>query len=458
MGREIPYVVPTEDEVKEMLKEIGVKDVDELYSDIPSKYLLERFDFPSSKSEIEVKEIIKEILSKNKCMDELKLFIGGGAWPHYIPSAVKEIASRSEFLTSYTPYQPEVSQGILQALFEYQSLLAELLEIDVVNASMYDWATALGEAFRMAARVTGRKKILYPHYISPQRREVASTYSSGMRLRLEDYMHLEDGSVDVEDLQNKLDRDVAAIYIEYPSYLGFITKNIKTVGELAHESGALFIVGVDPSALGILEAPGRLGADIVVGEGQPLGLPMSFGGPLLGILGCRLEPRLLHSLPGRLIGMTKTLRDDERAYCMILQSREQHIKREKATSNICTNQALCAVMVAAYLSLLGKNGFIELGRQILARTNYMIKKLSEISGVNVPLFDAPHFKEFAYRVDGYPSNELLRKLLERGIVGGIDLSREFEELGNSILTCVTEIHSKQDIDQYVNTVKEVVER
>ena len=207
MGREIPYVVPTEDEIKEMLKEVGVKDVDELYSDIPSKYLLERFDFPPSKSEIEVKEMIKEILSKNKCMDELKLFIGGGAWPHYIPSAVKEIASRSEFLTSYTPYQPEVSQGILQALFEYQSLLAELLEIDVVNASMYDWATALGEAFRMAARVTGRKKILYPHYISPQRREVASTYSSGMRLRLENYMHLEDGSVDVEDLQNKLDRD-----------------------------------------------------------------------------------------------------------------------------------------------------------------------------------------------------------------------------------------------------------
>ena len=457
MGGKIPYIALTEDEVREMLREIGVKNVDELYSDIPSKYLLERFDFPLPRSEMEVKELVEKILSKNRCMGELKLFIGGGAWPHYIPSAVKEIVSRSEFLTSYTPYQPEASQGILQALFEYQSLLAELLEIDVVNASMYDWATALGEAFRMAARVTRRRRILYPHYISPQRREVASTYSSGMGLRLEDYMQLEDGSVDLEDLKGRLDRDVAAIYIEYPSYLGFIAKNIKAVGELAHEVGALFIVGVDPTALGIFEAPGRLGADIVVGEGQPLGLPMSFGGPLLGILGCKLEPRLLHSLPGRLIGMTKTLRGDERAYCMILQSREQHIKRERATSNICTNQALCAVTVAAYLSLLGRDGVVELGRQILARTNYMIRKLSEISGVKAPLFDAPHFKEFAYKVEGHPSHKLLRKLLEKGIVGGIDLSKEFDELGNSILTCVTEIHSKQDIDQYVNIVKEVVE-
>lgn len=456
--REIPYVVPTENEIEEMMKGIGIKNVDELYNDIPSRYLLKEFDFPSSKSEIEVKKIIEKILSKNRCMGELKLFIGGGVWPHYIPSAVKEIVSRSEFLTSYTPYQPEVSQGILQALFEYQSLLAELLEIDVVNASMYDWATALGEAFRMAARVTRRKKIFYPHYVSPQRREVALTYSSGMSLRLEDYMQLEDGSADIEDLQDRLDRDVAAIYIEYPSYLGFIPKNIKTVGELAHESGALFIVGVDPTALGVLEAPGRLGADIVVGEGQPLGLPMSFGGPLLGILGCKLEPRLLHSLPGRLIGMTTTTRGDERAYCMILQSREQHIKREKATSNICTNQALCAVTVAAYLSLLGKNGFIELGRQILAKTNYMIKRLSEISGVKAPLFNALHFKEFAYKLDGCSSRELLKKLLENGIVGGIDLSREFSELDNSILTCVTEMHSKQDIDQYVNIVREVVER
>jgi len=457
MGGKIPYIALTESEVEEMLREVGVKDVDELYSDIPSKYLLERFDFPPPRSEMEVKELIEDILSKNRCMGELKLFIGGGAWPHYIPSAVKEIISRSEFLTSYTPYQPEASQGILQALFEYQSLLAELLEIDVVNASMYDWATALGEAFRMAARVTRRKKILYPHYISPQRREVATTYSSGMGLRLEDYMQLEDGSVDLEDLKGRLDRDVAAIYIEYPSYLGFITKNIKAVGELAHEVGALFIVGVDPTALGIFESPGRLGADIVVGEGQPLGLPMSFGGPLLGILGCKLEPRLLHSLPGRLIGMTKTLRGDERAYCMILQSREQHIKRERATSNICTNQALCAVAVAAHLSLLGRDGVVELGRQILARTSYMIRRLSEISGVKAPLFDAPHFKEFAYKVDGYPSYKLLRKLLEKGIVGGIDLSREFDELGNSILTCVTEIHSKQDVDQYVSVVKEVVE-
>lgn len=448
------YLGLTDEEVRAMLRELGLESVDELYRDVPQRIMLDReLGIPGPLSEEEVRKHVKTLFSKNEV---LKLFIGGGVWPHSIPAAVKEIVGRSEFLTSYTPYQPEISQGVLQALFEYQSLMAELLEIDIVNASMYDWATALAEALRMAARVTKRRKILYPRYIAPQRLQVSQTYLTPLNLEMEEYSVKLDGSADLGELEKKLGEDVAAVYLEMPAYLGYITPNVREVGELAHDHGALFVIGVDPTALGILEAPGKLGADIVVGEGQPLGLPLSFGGPLLGILGCSMDRKLVHQLPGRLIGMTKT-RDGERAYTMILQAREQHIKREKATSNICTNQALCAIAAAVHLSLLGKTGIRKLGEHIIARTQYFIDKISAINGVEAPLFKAPHFKEFVFRVKGMTAEEVLLRLLEKGIVGGIDVGREFMDLSGGILTCVTEIHSKDDINEYVRIVKEVVE-
>jgi len=453
-----PLIGLTDEEVSSMLLEMGLRNINELFKDIPPRLFMHgELEYSKPLTESEVKQVIKDIISKNVAVGEVKLFIGGGVWPHFIPSVVKEVLRRSELLTSYTPYQPEASQGILQALFEYQSLMAELLDIEVVNASMYDWATALGESFRMAKRVTRRNKILYPHYISYERLEVAKTYSEPSSIILQEYSQDKvDGSVDLEDLKNKMDRDVAAVYIEYPSYLGFIPINIREVGEIAHDRGSLFIIGVDPSMLGIFESPGRLGADIVVGEGQPLGIPMSFGGPLLGIMGCRMDSQLIHQLPGRLIGLTETTRG-ERAYTMILQAREQHIKREKATSNICTNQALCAVAVAVYLSLLGKNGIIELGRQILSRTKYLISRLSRIGNLQAPLFKAIHFKEFTYRVRGKKAEHVLAELYKKKILAGVDVGRFYSDLPEAILTCVTEIHSKKDLDLYAESLREVVE-
>lgn len=453
-----PFIGLTDEEISNMLSELGLKDVHELFRDIPPKLFLNKeLKLSRQLTEAEVKETIKNMILKNVILGEAKIFLGGGVWPHFIPSVVKEILRRSEFLTSYTPYQPEVSQGILEAIFEYQSLMAELLDIEVVNASMYDWATALGESFRMAKRVKRRNKILYPQYISYERLEVARTYSEPSNIILQEYSQNNvDGSVDLEDLKDKIDRDVAAVYIEYPSYLGFVPSNIREVGEIAHDYDSIFIIGVDPTLLGIFESPGRLGADIVVGEGQPLGLPMSFGGPLLGIMGCRMDSQLIHQLPGRLIGLTETIRG-ERAYTMILQAREQHIKREKATSNICTNQTLCAVAVAVHLSLLGKNGFVELGKQILARTRYLINRLSRIDNVQIPFFKAIHFKEFTYRVRNKKAEDVLKKLYEKNILAGINVGRFYSHLPEAILTCVTEIHSKDDLDIYAESLRKVVE-
>ncbi len=453
--RSSPYLSHhTSKDISEMLAAIGISDPMELYSDVPSKFILERPpDIGAMLSEQEVVEKIKAILRKNS--SNLKLFIGGGVWPHYIPAVVKEIVSRSEFLTSYTPYQPEASQGMLTALFEFQSLAADLYGVDVVNSSMYDWATALGEALRLAHRYTGRKKIVVAEYISPERLRVAQTYIEPLDMKVVKAPMDRKAFVDEEFLKTHVDRDTAAIYVENPCYLGAVVGNVKTVAEIAHDYGALYIVGAEPTSLGLITPPGSYGADIVVGEGQPLGLPMSFGGPLLGILGCRYEKRLLHLMPGRLVGMTYSLKDKKRAFTMVLRAREQDIKREKATSNICTNQALCAVAAAVYLSALGKNGLKTLARHIFDKTSYFIERLSAVTDVKVPLLDAPHYMEFAYAIQKLEHSMVLERLLEKGIVGGLRLGGNFPTLGDGILTCVTEVHSRQDIDYYVYCLREM---
>ena len=334
-------------------------------------------------------------------------------------------------------------------------MVAELYDVDVVNSSMYDWATALGEAFRMAYRYNGRRKLLVSSLTSRERLEIARTYCRPAGLEILEFPHDRRGRVEEERLKEIIDGDTSAVYVENPSYLGSLIENVKAVGEIAHDAGALFIVGAEPVSLGLFKPPGSYGADVIVGEGQPLGLAMNFGGPLLGILGCRMDRRLIHTMPGRLIGMTEEMRGGRRAFTMILQAREQHIKREKATSNICTNQALCALAASVYLALLGKEGLRKLAQHIYLKTQYMIERLSRIDGVTAPLIDAPHYMEFTYRVEGVRQLDILRQLLQHNIVGGIDISGKFQLVGDGILTCVTEVHSKEDIDSYASILEKL---
>ena len=383
-------------------------------------------------------------------------FMGGGVWPRYVPAAVRYIIERAEFLTAYTPYQAEISQGLMQALFEYQSLIAELLEMEVVNASMYDWSSALGEAFLMAVRVTRRRgRVLVPETMNPLHRKVAETYLYGLGVRVEGVRcDRETGLMDLDDLDSKLGDDVAAVYVEYPSYVGVIEENAAAIGEAAHRRGALFVMGVEPISLALLEPPGRLGADIAVGEGQPLGLGLNYGGPYLGIFAVRWEGRLVRQMPGRIIGLTRDA-EGRRAFAMILQTREQHIRRARATSNITTNEALMAVAAAAYLSLLGPEGLREVAETTWYMSHYAAKRLSEIPGVESPLLKGEFISDFTVRLPARAA-EVRRALKERGVMAGIPLEGHAWFTGNDVLLTVTEVHSKEDVDRLVELVSEVL--
>ncbi|MDI6691156.1 MAG: aminomethyl-transferring glycine dehydrogenase subunit GcvPA [Candidatus Bathyarchaeota archaeon] len=457
-----PYIPNSQQKIKnEMIREIGIKNIDELYADIPGKYKLKKnLNIPQSAlSEFEVKRHVETLLSKNKTCNDMPIFLGAGCWPHYVPAVVKEIVQRSEFLTAYTPYQPEVSQGMLQDLFEYQSMICELTNMDVANCSMYDWASALGEAARMASRVTGRNEILIPRIIHSERALTLKTYAEPVGIKVEDLAYdKESGQISLEDLRKKVSEKTAAVYIENPSYLGFIEEQAEEIGKEAHSHGTLFIVGVDPISLGILKPPGDYGADIVIGEAQPLGNSMNFGGPLLGIFACRDDMSLVRQMPGRIIGLTTTLSNDRHGFCMALQTREQHIRREKATSNICSNEALCAVASAVYMALLGPQGLKELGETIVCKANYAMRQLSKIDGVKAPVFESSHFKEFTINFDesGLSVKEIHKRLLQRKIHGGKDISKEFPELGETALYCVTEIHSKAEIDRLAEALSEIL--
>ncbi|MGC8895697.1 MAG: aminomethyl-transferring glycine dehydrogenase subunit GcvPA [Candidatus Bathyarchaeia archaeon] len=457
-----PYIPNSHPKIKhEIMREIGIKSIDELYADVPEKYKLKKpLNIPQTpSSEFEVKRHVEALLSKNKTYNDMPIFLGAGCWPHYVPAVVKEIVQRSEFLTAYTPYQPEISQGMLQALFEYQSMICELTAMDVANCSMYDWASALGEAARMAARVTGRNEILIPEIIHPERALTLKTYAEPAGIKTEKLAYeRENGQISLEDLRSKISNKTAAVYIENPSYLGFIEAQVEEIGKEAHSHGALFIVGVDPISLGILKPPGDYNADIVIGEAQPLGNPVNFGGPLLGIFACRDDMNLVRQMLGRIIGLTTTVDNERQGFCMALQTREQHIRREKATSNICSNEALCAVASAVYMALLGPKGLRELGETIVCKANYAMRKISKIEGVKAPFFNAYHFKEFTVNFDGagLTVKEIHEALLQRQIQGGKDISKEFPELGETALYCVTEIHSKAEIDRLAEALNKVL--
>jgi len=441
-----------------MLREIGVSSIEKLYSDIPREIRVKRpLKIEGLPSEQEVHSHITNILAKNQSSNDQAIFLGAGQYNHYIPAAVKAIVGRAEFQTSYTPYQAEVSQGLLQALFEFQSIVADLTEMDVVNSSLYDGATALGEAARMAARTNGRRKILIPQNLHPDKLAVLRNYTepAGIRLETFDYDR-ETGGISADDVKSKLDTETSAVYAETPSFFGVLDPWVTDLPDACHEKQALAIIGFDPIALGGIKPPGEYGADIVVGEGQSISTEMNFGGPSLGIIGCRGDP-LVRQMPGRLIGLTSTIETQDRAFSMVLQTREQHIRREKATSNICTNEALLAVGAASYLALLGPAGLNQLFQTILTKTQYAIKRLSENSKLTVPRFAYPSYQEFVMTFKGKrgSATEIQRKLLARGVQPGKNLSKDFFELGESILTCVTELHSTDDIDSLASNILEL---
>ena len=438
-----------DDDVEDMMRVLGINSIDELFSDIPREVLFnEILDIPRF-SERELSQYIESKLSKNRTLSPDRIFLGGGVWPLYIPAVVRYIVSRTEFLTSYTPYQAEVSQGLMQALYEYQSLMAELLDMDVVNSSMYDWSSAAAEALLMSARVTKRSLLLIPKDLPYYRKMVLKTYLWGAGLKFLEFPLDEEGDVDIGFL-NRLDfdGDVAGLYIEYPNVYGYIMSNLDEVGTFIHERGGLFIVGVDPISMPILKPPSRFGADIVVGEGQPLGNASFFGGPLLGIFAVRGDMRLIREMPGRIMGLTRTLDGDE-AFTMILQTREQHIRREKATSNICSNEALTALASAVYLSLLGKDGLLDLSRRLLVLAHQLYDNLSAL-GFEQP-YALPYFREFSLEIDRpYNTRRLLSRLVDKGFLFG-------EVLADYHTVSVNEYHSRESFSMLVEAIKEVVD-
>ncbi|MFX0125463.1 MAG: aminomethyl-transferring glycine dehydrogenase subunit GcvPA [Candidatus Hodarchaeota archaeon] len=461
MPTKYPYIPISHKDQKKMLEEMGIDSLDSLFADIPNECRLKApLNLPPSHSEIYLRNHVQSVALYNQTDAEMLSFLGGGVWSHHVPALVDAITGRDEFLSAYTPYQPEVSQGSLQSLFEYQSLIGELFDLPIVNNSMYDWATALGEAARMCQRVTRKNDFLIPQTISPERRAVLETYTRPIGMKIIDVSYDPvSGLLNLEDLSEKLSPNIAGVYIENPTYFGYFESQIPEIVDMTHKNKSLFVLGVDPTCLGVVRSPGDLGADIAVAEGQPFGGHPTFGGHLLGIFAVREDKKFIRQFPGRVIGATLTKSGEHRGYVMTLQTREQHIRREKATSNICTNHALNAIGAAVYLALLGKQGLYELGKTLLENSHYLQNQLQTLSGIKVPKFINSHFKEFVidFKASNKSVSQILEDLLDHNIFGGISLESNFSELKNCLLVCTTEVHTKEDLDQYITCLGEVLE-
>ena len=437
------YIPGTDGGRQEMLGVIGVSDTDELFESIPAGVKLGRkLDLPDGKSELEVSKKLRALAAKNANTNDYVCFLGAGAYDHYCPSAVDQLLLRQEFFTAYTPYQAEISQGTLQAAFEYQSYICMLTGMDVTNASMYDGATALAEAAFMACSINGRNEILISKSVHPQSRRVLETYAK-FRSRKVTQVDIEDGVTNEESLCGLLGEDTAALIVQSPNFFGSL-EDVPALVSAAHEKGALVIQSCDPVSLALLEAPGNMGADIAVGDGQSLGLALNFGGPYLGFLATKQKH--VRKMPGRIIGQTVDTKG-RTGYVMTIQAREQHIRRQKATSNICSNHALNALAVTIYLSMLGKDGLEEVARQCMSKAHYAYSLLIETNKFE-PVFGAPFFMEFAVQYKGKVS-ELNKGLLEHGFLGGYDLSVDYPDLQGAWLLAVTEKLTKEEIDDMV---------
>ncbi|MBN1449812.1 MAG: aminomethyl-transferring glycine dehydrogenase subunit GcvPA [Anaerolineales bacterium] len=433
-----------------MLATIGVKKLDDLFEAVPAKHRFPNLNLPPAITEMEAAVELGEMAQANESTRELVSFLGAGMYNHYIPSVVDHILRRGEFYTAYTPYQPEISQGTLQAIFEYQSLISALTGMEVSNASHYDGATAAAEAVNLAwAQFRGKRtRVVLSPTVNPQYRAVIRTYIQGMDLELagETEADLETGP---EALTEFIDENTALVIVQYPDFFGRIFDYTKLI-EVAHEKGALVCVVANPTALALFKTPGEMGADIVVGEGQPLGIPMWYGGPSLGFFTTR--KKFVHKMAGRLVGETVDNRG-QRAYVLTLTAREQHIKRERATSNICSNQGLLALASAVYLSLVGKQGLRQVAELCYHKAHYAAEQLSKLPGLGL-CFSEPYFHEFALCV-GQPVEEVNAHLLEHGILGGYDLGQDYPALKDHMLIAVTEMNSKEEIDALVEVLAEV---
>ncbi len=434
--------------MKEMMGKAGINDIDELFGDIPEGIRIRGLDIPPGKSEIDVERKINCILKGNKSFDDMPSFLGGDIKPHYVPPAVRHIISRSEFYTSYTPYQPEFSQGMLQSMFEYQSVVCELTGMDAANISMYDSATALGEAARMAKRASRKDVFLIPRNISWEKKSVLNNYARSAGIRIREIPYGEDGKVDLSAVRGE-GKEIAGIYIENPNFFGLIDDRIDVIREIKEKTGGLIVIGVDPLLLSIAKPPSEYDADIVVGDGW-MGNPMNFGGSRLGIFACR--KKYMRQMPGRIIGATVD-EDEKRAFCMTMQTREQHIRRDRATSNICSNESLCAIAFVAYVSLMGKDGLKNLAVENINKARYVSDRLSSI-GFEMP-FGTEFFNEFV-AIPPIDAGELNSKLLSENIHGALSLEKRFPELRNALLYGITEMHSMDILDKMVGATKEIV--
>ncbi|MBA4535795.1 aminomethyl-transferring glycine dehydrogenase subunit GcvPA [Bacillus aquiflavi] len=436
------YLPMTEQDKQAMLETIGVASIDELFNDIPEHVRFKgEYNIKKAKSETELMRELTELSKKNLNLKESVSFLGAGVYDHYMPVIVDHVISRSEFYTAYTPYQPEISQGELQAIFEFQTMICELTGMDIANSSMYDGGTALAEAAMLSAGQTKRKKVLISSAVHPEAREVVKTYAKGQYIEVIE-IPIKDGMTDIAALKEMMSDEIGAVMVQYPNFFGQI-EPLKEFEEIIHANKAMFVVSSNPLSLGILTPPGKFGADIVVGDAQPFGIPTAFGGPHCGYFA--VTKKLMRKVPGRLVGQTT---DDEgkRGFVLTLQAREQHIRRDKATSNICSNQALLALAASVAMTALGKKGVREMAAANLQKAEYA-KQAFKKKGLEV-VFAGSSFNEFVVKLNR-SVKEMNEKLIEKGIIGGYDLGRDYPQLKNHMLIAVTELRTKEEIDTFV---------
>ncbi len=443
----MPFIANTEAQQQEMLKAIGAGSIDELFSDIPENLRCGSLDIPKGLSELEVYNQLRGFADMNA--NELTCFLGGGFYDHYIPSCIDSIVSRSEYYTAYTPYQPEASQGTLQAIFEYQTMICRLTDMDVSNASLYDGGTALYEAAMMALRITGRNRIVVDSAVNPIYRNMLNSYTSNLSI---DFAQVDtsDCRINREKLKAAMDDDTAAVIVQNPNFFGAID-DFSDVADMAHEKGSLLIVSAYPLALGILKSPGMMGADIVTGEGQSLGIPLSFGGPYLGFMA--VKKKYVRKMPGRLAGQTQDARG-RRGWVLTLQAREQHIRRDKAMSNICSNQALMALRAAIYMSVMGKRGLADVAALCVQKAEYAKSRLEAINGVSVRR-RMPTFNEFVVDLP-VDAGSLVGKMVDRGFAAGFPLERYYPGMEKSMLVAVTEKRTSEEIGMFAEALEALV--